>query len=171
MYATGPRRRWIRDLLGWKTIRDTSRSCLLRLATGEARGVTLTSYGLTTPGTVLPRRRTLNRVTGDFGPSKSAPSKYRARVPGESTGGQCQRLFNIIFPGGFRRRTPRWNSCQGVQPLRRGKLRAIDPWLLRPCRGEVPERPNGRDWKSRRGYRLSRVQIPPSPPDYFPHPH
>ena len=109
----------------------------------------------------------MNPATGNVGPSKSAPSNYQTIVPDERTGGQCQRLFNIIFPGGFRRGT----SSMGSNRCAGWKLRAGNPWLLRPYRGEVPERPNGRDWKSRRGYRLSRVQIPPSPPDSFPHPH
>ncbi len=93
------------------------------------------------------------------------PPTYCTSVPDERTGGQCRRLFNIIFPGGFRRGTPARSPTAAP-----GKLRAINPWLLRPCRGEVPERPNGRDWKSRRGYRLSRVQIPPSPPGVSPQP-
>ena len=45
---------------------------------------------------------------------------------------------------------------------------APDEPLLRPARfsqrGEVPEWPNGHDWKSCRGASLSRVRIPPSPP-------
>ena len=73
--------------------------------------------------------------------------------------------------GRFPARDSRVELIPGSPTAAPGKPRANYPWLLRPCRGEVPERPNGRDWKSRRGYRLSRVQIPPSPPDAFPPTH
>ena len=66
----------------------------------------------------------------------------------------------------------------GLFPQRDPSGRAIifsRPWVFFMVRvrfdgtdkcGEVPEWTNGRDWKSRRGLRLSRVRIPPSPPFY-----
>ena len=80
MSATGPRRRWIRDLLGWKTIPGPFP--LLRAESDVARDVTLTSPGLTTPWTVRHRRSILNPATGNVG-----PSNYQTRVPVDSVNG------------------------------------------------------------------------------------